>query len=91
MPYWWYLYSALPRAMSASLLLVPVGVFVDRRTLALVFPALAFILPVLLPTSQRAPLHHLCDTNAQCCGSSCMCQNVIYHSPSYERGRYVFV
>lgn len=45
MPYLWYLYSALPRALCCSLLLVPVGFLVDhRRAIPLLLPAMAFIL-----------------------------------------------
>uniref|UniRef100_F1L0F9 Mannosyltransferase n=2 Tax=Ascaris TaxID=6251 RepID=F1L0F9_ASCSU len=43
MPYLWYFYSALPRALLASLIAVPAGVIVDRRLIPVVFPILAYI------------------------------------------------
>ncbi len=42
-PWAWYFYSALPRCMCSSLLFVPLGVHLDKRTLIYVFPALAFV------------------------------------------------
>nr|CAH0109712.1 unnamed protein product [Daphnia galeata] len=43
-PFLWYFYSAIPRAMGTSLALVPVGMFLERRTLPLVLPPLFFVL-----------------------------------------------
>lgn len=43
-PFLWYFYSAIPRATMASLFLVPIGAFMDRRTLSLLFPTLGFVL-----------------------------------------------
>uniref|UniRef100_A0A914WVK1 Mannosyltransferase n=1 Tax=Plectus sambesii TaxID=2011161 RepID=A0A914WVK1_9BILA len=43
MPFLWYFYSALPRALMASLVLVPIGLLLDRRLLEIVAPAVAFI------------------------------------------------
>jgi len=46
----WYLYSALPRALAASLLLVPVGLVLDPRTRLLAGPGLVYVaLYSLLP------------------------------------------
>lgn len=46
----WYFYSAIPRAMGSSLLLVPLAGYVDRRIRAALFPALAYVvLYSLLP------------------------------------------
>ena len=42
-PFFWYFYSAIPRAMFTSVFLIPVGVFIDRRTLQLVLPSLTFV------------------------------------------------
>jgi len=43
MPFLWYFYSALPRALSSSLLLLPLAPFVDQRTSILLFPSFVFI------------------------------------------------
>ncbi|CAH0550492.1 unnamed protein product [Brassicogethes aeneus] len=43
-PFLWYFYSAIPRGMAASLLLVPIGFFLDERVRRLVVPALLFVL-----------------------------------------------
>ncbi|KAL4702273.1 hypothetical protein ACJJTC_018587 [Scirpophaga incertulas] len=43
-PFLWYFYSALPRGLGPSLLLLPVGVYLDRRLVPLVTPALVYIL-----------------------------------------------
>ena len=43
MPWAWYFYSALPRAMFVSIFLVPLGVFLDRRTMVLVVPSILFV------------------------------------------------
>ncbi|XP_003741534.1 probable Dol-P-Man:Man(7)GlcNAc(2)-PP-Dol alpha-1,6-mannosyltransferase [Galendromus occidentalis] len=40
----WYFYSAIPRAMGSSLLLVPLAAYVDRRIRATCFPAVAYVL-----------------------------------------------
>ncbi|XP_052282957.1 dol-P-Man:Man(7)GlcNAc(2)-PP-Dol alpha-1,6-mannosyltransferase-like [Dreissena polymorpha] len=42
-PFLWYFYSAIPRAMSCSIFLVPVGLIVSPRLTQLVVPALAFV------------------------------------------------
>ncbi|EGD81856.1 hypothetical protein PTSG_11395 [Salpingoeca rosetta] len=42
-PFLWYFYSALPRCLSASLLLVPVGIFAKRKLLRYLLPVLAFV------------------------------------------------
>ena len=43
LPWAWYFYSALPRAMFVSIFLVPLGVFLDRRTMLLVVPSILFV------------------------------------------------
>ncbi|XP_065909178.1 dol-P-Man:Man(7)GlcNAc(2)-PP-Dol alpha-1,6-mannosyltransferase-like isoform X2 [Dysidea avara] len=43
-PFFWYFYSALPRAMTFSVLLVPFGVYWDRRVHSVVWPTFGFIL-----------------------------------------------
>lgn len=43
-PWSWYLYSAIPRALCSSLLLVPVGVVVDPRVKTLLLPAVGYVL-----------------------------------------------
>jgi alpha-1,6-mannosyltransferase len=42
-PWPWYFYSAIPRAMFTTAFFVPIGVLLDRRTLLLVLPCLAFV------------------------------------------------
>ncbi|XP_045583564.2 dol-P-Man:Man(7)GlcNAc(2)-PP-Dol alpha-1,6-mannosyltransferase isoform X1 [Procambarus clarkii] len=42
-PLLWYWYSALPRALGSSLLLVPIGVALDKRLQVLITPAIIFI------------------------------------------------
>lgn len=49
-PFLWYFYSAIPRSMSSSLILVPFGCWFDRRVRLLLLPALGFVgLYSLLP------------------------------------------
>eukprot|EP00092_Neocalanus_flemingeri_P013136 GFUD01014155.1.p1 GENE.GFUD01014155.1~~GFUD01014155.1.p1 ORF type:complete len:506 (-),score=179.88 GFUD01014155.1:83-1600(-) len=49
-PLLWYFYSALPRALGSSLLLLPLAPILDRRTIILLFPCITFIsLYSLLP------------------------------------------
>lgn len=43
-PWAWYLYSAIPRAMGSSLLLIPVGLYVDSRIRALLFPVVIYVM-----------------------------------------------
>uniref|UniRef100_A0AAF5PTC0 Mannosyltransferase n=1 Tax=Wuchereria bancrofti TaxID=6293 RepID=A0AAF5PTC0_WUCBA len=42
-PYFWYFYSAIPRAMIASTLLIPLGALIDRRLLSILFPVICYI------------------------------------------------
>ncbi|KAJ2953273.1 hypothetical protein O0L34_g853 [Tuta absoluta] len=43
-PFLWYIYSALPRGLGPSLVLAPVGVYLERRLASVVAPALTYIL-----------------------------------------------
>ncbi|XP_077987457.1 dol-P-Man:Man(7)GlcNAc(2)-PP-Dol alpha-1,6-mannosyltransferase-like [Glandiceps talaboti] len=42
-PFAWYFYAAIPKALGVSVLLVPIGAFVDRRITAILVPAIGFI------------------------------------------------
>lgn len=43
LPIWWYFLSALPRAMLLPLLFTMLGLYHDRRTLILAFPAVTYV------------------------------------------------
>ncbi|UJR31419.1 hypothetical protein I4U23_018912 [Adineta vaga] len=43
-PFLWYFYSVLPRALGASLILLPLGVFINRNIRWIIFPNVLFIL-----------------------------------------------
>ncbi|KAK2707564.1 dol-P-Man:Man(7)GlcNAc(2)-PP-Dol alpha-1,6-mannosyltransferase-like isoform X2 [Artemia franciscana] len=43
-PFFWYFYSALPRALGASLLLVLFSVYFDRRAIEFLLPPIGFVL-----------------------------------------------
>lgn len=43
MPFLWYFYSALPRALLSSLLLMPAGLYLSIRCRVLVIPCLIFV------------------------------------------------
>ncbi|XP_053613427.1 dol-P-Man:Man(7)GlcNAc(2)-PP-Dol alpha-1,6-mannosyltransferase isoform X2 [Plodia interpunctella] len=43
-PFLWYFYSALPRGLGPSLVLIPAGVYLDRRLVQYAAPAFVYIL-----------------------------------------------
>ncbi|XP_014473438.1 PREDICTED: probable Dol-P-Man:Man(7)GlcNAc(2)-PP-Dol alpha-1,6-mannosyltransferase isoform X2 [Dinoponera quadriceps] len=43
-PFLWYFYSALPRGLGLSYLLIPLGMFLDTRVRMLTVPAIAFVI-----------------------------------------------
>lgn len=43
LPFLWYFYSALPRALLFSVSVIPVGLYLDKRTVQLLVPSLAFV------------------------------------------------
>ncbi|XP_026760669.1 dol-P-Man:Man(7)GlcNAc(2)-PP-Dol alpha-1,6-mannosyltransferase [Galleria mellonella] len=43
-PFLWYFYSALPRGLGPSLVLIPVGLYLERRLVPLIAPAFVYIL-----------------------------------------------
>jgi len=43
MPFAWYFYSALPRSLASTFLLLPLAPYVDLRTSMLLFPSFVFI------------------------------------------------
>ncbi|CAB3371885.1 Hypothetical predicted protein [Cloeon dipterum] len=42
-PFFWYFYSAIPRGLASSLLLLPIGLWLEPRCRALAVPALLFV------------------------------------------------
>nr|CAG4645474.1 EOG090X04MD [Lynceus sp. MCZ IZ 141354] len=44
LPFFWYFYSAIPRAMLLSVVLVPVGAYLESRIRMLVFICIAFVM-----------------------------------------------
>jgi alpha-1,6-mannosyltransferase len=42
-PMLWYWYSALPRGIGPSIVLIPLGAYFDRRTLMFIIPAFVFV------------------------------------------------
>ncbi|KAG0431398.1 hypothetical protein HPB47_021814, partial [Ixodes persulcatus] len=43
-PWSWYFYSAIPRALCSSLILIPVGVWVDSRVKVMLLPAVGYVI-----------------------------------------------
>nr|CAG4648605.1 EOG090X04MD [Polyphemus pediculus] len=43
-PFWWYFYSAIPRAMGSSVVWIPWGLLAERRIRSIVWPPLLFVL-----------------------------------------------
>lgn len=43
LPFFWYFYSAIPRALMMTFILIPVGVFFDHRLMPVLAPALCYI------------------------------------------------
>ncbi|XP_022817688.1 dol-P-Man:Man(7)GlcNAc(2)-PP-Dol alpha-1,6-mannosyltransferase [Spodoptera litura] len=43
-PFLWYFYSALPRGLGPSLVLIPVGLYLDRRLIQYAAPAFVYII-----------------------------------------------
>lgn len=44
LPFWWYFYSAIPKSMSATVVLVPIGALYDTRIRKMLMPVLGFVL-----------------------------------------------
>ncbi|TRY63051.1 hypothetical protein TCAL_00322 [Tigriopus californicus] len=44
LPWAWYFYSAIPRALCCTVPLVPLGLRLDARTIRILFPALGFVI-----------------------------------------------
>ncbi|CAG4931737.1 unnamed protein product [Parnassius apollo] len=43
-PFLWYFYSALPRGLGPSIVLLPIGLYLDRRLIPIVAPAITYVL-----------------------------------------------
>ncbi|XP_072930022.1 dol-P-Man:Man(7)GlcNAc(2)-PP-Dol alpha-1,6-mannosyltransferase [Epargyreus clarus] len=43
-PFLWYFYSALPRGLGPSMILIPVGLYLERRLVQIVVPAFVYVL-----------------------------------------------
>ncbi|XP_041378039.1 probable Dol-P-Man:Man(7)GlcNAc(2)-PP-Dol alpha-1,6-mannosyltransferase [Gigantopelta aegis] len=43
LPFLWYFYSAIPKALSFSILLLPVGLYLNRQVWTLIWPAATFV------------------------------------------------
>ncbi|CAH0728286.1 unnamed protein product, partial [Brenthis ino] len=43
-PFLWYFYSALPRGLGPSIILLPIGLYLEKRLVPIIVPALIYIL-----------------------------------------------
>ncbi|CAG9565259.1 unnamed protein product [Danaus chrysippus] len=43
-PFLWYIYSALPRGLGPSIVLIPIGLYLERRLTPIVMPAIVYII-----------------------------------------------
>jgi len=69
-PYYWYFTNAIPRALVASIQLIPIGLYYDSRLRELCLPVFFLSSSVFFVRPQRDTIHILRISNFKCDSSS---------------------